>query len=238
VFLSVLLAVSAWRTPAARRVLALAALALAVLASVAGAGINAGHRHVVVVEALFALIVAGGVGLASARKGTTRLALAFVVVAAAIGAGASLFAGVDALGYTNALAGPNPDWWFVDSNIDWGQDLERLGAELRHRGVAEAIHLSYFGTAEPAKHGIVSVPLAPNEPTCGWIAVSAEHYRGLEGAAIGRLPPESVRNGYAWLAGQHEVARIGTSMRLYDVVSVPGVCQLTAVTSDAARRLR
>jgi len=110
-----------------RDVLLLFALAAAVLLSVMNAGVNAGHRHVIVVEALFALAAGGGVSLALSEAGAARRAwIALLSVAVAAGAFTSVRAHPDALGYTNALAGRDPDWWFVDSNLDWGQDLGRL----------------------------------------------------------------------------------------------------------------
>jgi hypothetical protein len=213
------LALAAWRTAAGREVLLWLSVSAALLASIARAGINAGHRHIVVVEALFALVAAGGLALALARRTPLWRSLATTAVAAAIAAGcvASVRAHPDALGYTNALAGPDPSWWFVDSNLDWGQDLERLRAELAARGVTEEIWLDYFGMAEPARHGIRSRPLPAGTPVTGWIAVSVHHLRGMRNAAVGRLPQESDRNADAWLLPLQPVARIGTSIRLYHV---------------------
>ena len=216
VLLSLFLAIRRFRNPAAREVLVLLTVCAAILASVARAGINAGHRHVICVEALFAVTVAGGLSLALAEEGRWRqLTLAALVGALVLGGAASLRAHPDALGYTNLLAGSDPSWWFIDSNLDWGQDLERLRAELSARGVTEEIRLAYFGTAEPARHGIRFRELMPGERADGWIAVSVNDLRGLIGAAIGRLPDEAERRAYAWLLAETPVARIGTSIRLY-----------------------
>jgi hypothetical protein len=215
--------------PRAQEVLLLLALCAAVLLSVAGGGINAGHRHVVIVEALFALAAAGGVALAALHRGSVVMLV--IAGALSLGSVASLRAGVDALGYTNALAGTDPDWWFIDSNLDWGQDLERLHHELEARQVSGPIELAYFGTAEPQRHGIDFRPLPPGQRACGWIAVSVNSYRGLSDAGIGRLPSEESRAGYTWLADQVPVTRIGTSMRLYDITNLEGGCP----TADGTR---
>ncbi len=202
----------------AREVLLLACLCAAIFASVARAGINAGHRHVVVVEALFALIAGGGAAIAlrdrGLRRGITSAALAGAVLAAAA---SSLRAHPDALGYFNAFAGPTPDQYLVDSNIDWGQDLERLGRHLRQTGIVEPIHLAYFGSALPANHGVRALPLLPNEHPTGWIAASVHVERGLSGSGIGQLPDAAHQTGYAWLLSLPPAAQIGTSIRLYHV---------------------
>jgi hypothetical protein len=220
--LSLALALKRRERPVAREVLLLGLLVAAILASVARAGVNAGHRHIIVVEALFALAAAGGLALALEEAGRRRT-IALTVVCLCVGAGAlsSLRAHPDALGYTNAFAGAEPDWWFVDSNIDWGQDLERLRRWLDAHGVREPIHLAYFGTADPARHGIDFVPLAPGEAATGWLAVSVHYQRGMFGAGLGHFGSEIERNGYAWLLRLTPETEIGTSIRVYRVPSSP-----------------
>jgi len=218
----------------AREVLLLACLCAAILASVARSGINAGHRHVVVVEALFALIAAGGAEIALRgpsllRSGIASAALAVALVAAGA---SSLRAHPDALGYFNAFAGPTPDQYLVDSNIDWGQDLERLGRHLRQAGIVQPIHLAYFGSALPAKHGVRALPLLPNQHAAGWIAASVHLERGLSGAGVGQLPDAAHRTGYAWLLSLPPAAHIGTSIRLYNVTPA----QLAAVEMQGTKQ--
>jgi hypothetical protein len=218
VVLAILLAVRRSHDRAARELLLVGCVAVAILASVARAGVNAGHRHVVVLEALFALIAGGGVALALREAGLSRSiaggALALALVSAAI---SSLRAHPDALGYFNAFAGATPDQFLVDSNIDWGQDLERLARHLRREHITEPIHLAYFGTAIPERHGLRAVPLLPNQYPAGWVACSVHFERGLAGSGIGRLPDEAHRTGYAWLLSLVPAAQIGTSIRLYHV---------------------
>ena len=43
--------------------------------------------------------------------------------------------------------------YLLDSNLDWGQDLARLGRWMERNGVEE-IDLAYFGTADPEAYGI------------------------------------------------------------------------------------
>jgi hypothetical protein len=140
-----------------------------------------------------------------------------MVCALAAGVIASIRAHPDALGYTNLLAGPDPSWWFVDSNLDWGQDLERLHGELASRGVKGEIWLDYFGMAEPARHGIRSRPLPAGTRVSGWIAASVHYLRGMRTAGVGHLPEPSERSADAWLLELTPVARVGTSILLYYV---------------------
>jgi hypothetical protein len=216
VLIASVLAIRWRRTAEGCEVLLVCALCLAMLASVARAGVNAGHRHILPVEVLLAVVVAGGVRLAQMERPRNQR-LAFVMLTAAVlgGTSASLRAYSDALGYTNALAGTSPDWWFIDSNLDWGQDLERLRAELVQRGVSDEVQLAYFGTADPLRHGIRFRPLPPSERVEGWVAVSVSCLRGLVGGGWGRLPDEDSRSAYQWLLDEVPVTRIGTSMRLY-----------------------
>jgi dolichyl-phosphate-mannose-protein mannosyltransferase len=222
VLATLVLALRMHREPVAREVLLLAPLAAAILASVAYAGINAGHRHIVVVEALFALMAGGGVALALAKFGWLRR-IALAVFALCLGAGAlsSLRAHPDALGYTNAFAGTEPDWWFVDSNLDWGQDLERLRKWLDAQGVKEPVHLAYFGSADPARHGITFQSLAPGDKATGWVAVSVHYERGMAGSGIGKLGSEIEQNGYTSFLQLRPETQIGTSIRVYHLSPTP-----------------
>ena len=42
--------------------------------------------------------------------------------------------------------------WLNDSNLDWGQDLDRLARELGRRGAAEGATVAYFGGAYVPYH--------------------------------------------------------------------------------------
>src|SRR5213079_443953 len=53
--------------------------------------------------------------------------------------------------YFNEIAVRNPSEFLLDSNLDWGQDLLRLQAELRRRHVPE-LKLKYFGSADLSRH--------------------------------------------------------------------------------------
>jgi hypothetical protein len=208
--LAVALAARRRREPAAREVLLLALLAGGVLLAASTGGVNIGHRYVLATEPLLALVVAGGARLAAAEPRTRAraAALAVFVAGSVATAASSLGAHPDALGYTNALAGRAPDRWLVDSNLDWGQDLDRLAAWLRERGVEGPVRVAYFGLARVERHVPGAVALAPRDVAPGWVAISVTKLREGE---------EADPAAYAWLLSLEPVARIGTSILVYRV---------------------
>jgi len=66
------------------------------------------------------------------------------------------------LAYFNELAGGPRNGYktLVDSNLDWGQDLNGLASWLSARNITEPIWLSYFGMADPRWYQIdhINVP--------------------------------------------------------------------------------
>ena len=154
--------------------------------------INIGVRHILPVYP-FAAIVAAGAVMAQRKIGLALCGAAVIT---------SLAAHPDYLPYFNALAGPRPDRIFVDSNLDWGQDLLRLKAELRRRNV-RSVALAYAGNAEPERHNFPRITkLDPLLYTPGWAAISEviAHSEGLE---------------YRWLERFNPVTQVGKSIRLY-----------------------
>jgi hypothetical protein len=138
-------------------------------------------------------------------RAATVLLLGWLVVS-------SVRAHPDYLPYFNELAGSQPERILVDSDLDWGQDLMRLGEVLRSRKV-DKLALSYFGTADPSRHGLPPfTELVPFRPTTGWIAISMFNlkvYRpGLAGA-------------YSWLEAYKPVLLVGRSILLYDIPGAP-----------------
>jgi hypothetical protein len=68
------------------------------------------------------------------------------------------------LSFFNAAAGgpKNGYRYLLDSNLDWGQDLKRLGQYAESRKI-ESLCLSYFGSADPTFYGIHSQHLADSQ---------------------------------------------------------------------------
>ena len=85
------------------------------------------------------------------------------------------------LSYTNEFTGIPPQGYkyLSDSEVDWGQDLERLGKWLKdNREEEQTITLSYLGTAEPAFYGIKYRPLQFD---------SLSHLSGIVAISVGNL---------------------------------------------------
>ncbi|MBM3855033.1 MAG: glycosyltransferase family 39 protein, partial [Verrucomicrobia bacterium] len=72
------------------------------------------------------------------------------------------------LAYFNQLVGGPSQGWrhFVDSSLDWGQDLPGLRAWLDAHARGEKVFLSYFGTGDPLHEGIAATAL-PTLPEVG-----------------------------------------------------------------------
>ena len=62
-------------------------------------------------------------------------------------------AGIDQLPYFNPLAGTHPERILCESDLDWGQDLNRLSVRLRQLGVRR-VSIAYFGTARLEAAGL------------------------------------------------------------------------------------
>jgi len=155
-----------------RRCLILAAVVLGILLfSSFFTNIRIGTRHVLPVFVAFA--IAGGyttTRLLDRANAYARYALAALALALAI---PSLAAHPDYLGYFNLLAGSRPEAILVDSDLDWGQDVKRLGARLREIGAPEVYFNQYAPGDLAAMYGFPPIrPLDPSAPRPGWNAVS------------------------------------------------------------------
>jgi hypothetical protein len=137
------------------------------------------------------------------------------------------------LAYFNELAG-GPDngyKYLVDSNLDWGQDLEGLKEYMDENSI-DSIKLSYFGSADADYYNIhyeylPSIGLRPDEPgdlwwyeegneeKCGYVqglvAVSATN---LQGVLLEN------RECFKWLEDYEPIAKIGYSILIYDIPEV------------------
>lgn len=180
-----------------------AAIVLACLPS----SITIGLRHVLPIYPLLA-IPAGFAAVTLWKSSRPRLLGRVTVMALLLWqAGASVAAHPDYLAYFNELAGRQPDRILVGSDLDWGQDLLRLSADLRSRGI-QKVNLAYYGTADLTRHGLPAFQvLPPYRRATGWIAISEISLK----TGNGRAPYD----GYAWLRAYKPVALVGRSIRLY-----------------------
>ncbi|HJU91076.1 MAG TPA: glycosyltransferase family 39 protein [Gemmatimonadaceae bacterium] len=181
--------------------------AIAMLLAVLPSSINAGVRYVLPLYPLLA--VSAGIAVDHLWRGgelRSRVARAAVIALLAWQLFGAVRAHPDHLPAFNELGGRRPERLVDDSNVDWGQDLLRLGDELRQRRIGD-VTVAYYGTADPTQHlGASYHRLAPSQAATGWIAVS-ERY--LVGIVDGRID-----DGYLWLRKFNQARRIGRSIRL------------------------
>ena len=172
--------------------------------------INIGVRHVLVLYPLLA--VGAAVALQALwRRGQYAGAAgwgAWLLVAVAVVAQAYSLTTTwpDYLAYFNPFA-PVPAKILVDSDLDWGQDFKHLRHRLAVLHVP-AVSLAYLGTADLAREGLPPYRLlAPDEPTTGWVAVSA-------------LARAYAPRHLAWLDAYPVRERIGQTIDLYYIPAV------------------
>ena len=128
--------------------------------------INIGVRHVLPIYLSFSILAAGGAMALLERRWVLPVLLLWF-------AGASLSSHPDYLPYFNLLAGSEPEKVLVDSDLDWGQDLKRLGHRLAEAG-AEWVVFTQWPPADLQKeHGFPLVIRSDvPRPSPGWNAVS------------------------------------------------------------------
>ncbi len=113
---------------------------------------NYGTRYVIFVPILMA-VVAATVVLIRPQRAALKVAVAALVGFVAI---SSLRTFPYYLPYSNEAFGgtANTSRNLHDANVDWGQDLARLGVHLRERYPGQPVWLVYKGAGVPAYYGI------------------------------------------------------------------------------------
>ena len=187
--------------------------AAAILAVSMLSRIDLGVRHILSIYPLLAMLA--GLGL-------TRLLQAGRARRAAAGWGvaltlwlvvSSLWSHPDYLACFNESVGGKPERVLAESDLDWGQDLQRLSDKLKQLGAKE-VTLAYFGTADLNRHGLPAIlPLPTYRRTTGWVAVSL-HSTTISAAAIGKTQHTST-SPLSWLDEEKPVTRVGKSIDLY-----------------------
>jgi len=121
----------------------------------------------------------------------------------------------DYLAYFNEFAAAHPERVLVDSDLDWGQDMGRLAAELRRRNVPY-LHMACLYTGDDTRLGLPNWDgLEPYQPVTGWVALSytmRENYGWMVAQQRGRSDL-----AFAWLDRYRPAAKIGKSILLYQI---------------------
>ncbi|HZZ42355.1 MAG TPA: glycosyltransferase family 39 protein [Tepidisphaeraceae bacterium] len=182
---------------------------------------NIGLRHLFPIFPL--LYIAASISLArlhTLRPRLTRILLPLLAVTLAL---ETLPIYPNFIPFFNlAVGGPRAGVFLLgDSNLDWGQDLPLLAAWQR-RNPTRTLHLSYFGTADPAYYGIryqnlphgyrfgTEPPPHGPLPTTGVLAISASNLQRT-------LYPDSADPLYTPLLQFPPIEILGNSIYLYDL---------------------
>jgi hypothetical protein len=174
--------------------------------------LNLGIRHVLPIYPF--LYAAAAIALFDASR-RMRIAAGVLVAAHVL---VALLAYPSYLSYFNALIGSprNADRILIDSNLDWGQDLRRLGLWARANDV-DVVRVHYFGAGnvelELGARGARWPAPRPQLLPKGWFAVSRHFYR------LSFLPSRSPIDYDTYLRASHAryVTTIGGSIDVYRV---------------------
>ena len=217
----ILAAVGLWRRPARAAGAWPFALAVAIpagiLAVAMSARINIGIRHILPAFPFFAIIAAAGTLWLIQESRQRKWALWAAAAATGWLVISSLAAHPDYLAYFNAFAGDEPERVVVDSDLDWGQDIKRLGQRLRDLN-APSVTFTPTITISLAELGFP--PHQQNDadaPAPGWNAVQVTHWK------LNRmgLPFRNRRSEITWPDVVKPTERVGRSILLYYVPPQP-----------------
>ena len=187
--------------------------------------INLGYRHILPALPFLIVFAVSAVG----RTAFQPVSLRRLAPALGLAAGlvlATLFIYPDFLAFFNVLAGGPDNGWrsLVDSNLDWGQDLDDLAPWMAANGV-DVVWLSYFGEARPEAYGIsyqgldsfpprlmdpAARPFYPADPAPGFYALSATNLQGVHFAD---------HDEFAFFRARAPLDKLGYSIFLYDVAA-------------------
>jgi hypothetical protein len=169
--------------------------------------INIGVRHVLPVYLAFSVIAGVGAQWLWSRGGKSRWVLAGLL---AWMTASSAWSHPDYLAYFNELAADHPEKILVDSDLDWGQDMKRLGARLREVGATEVAFDPFIVAHLERVHGFPPIkPLDPMQPAPGWNAVS------LTLLKLGKMGVPGHPELKPWPERVPEQDRVGKGVLLY-----------------------
>jgi len=182
-----------------------ALIPIALMIAVMPSSINIGIRHLLPIYP--PLCIAAASASIESLRGTRALRIVTICLLGWFFIGVGV-AHPDYLAWFNGLAGGHPERIAVDSNLDWGQDILRLGRFAREHHLQRAAFLC-VASADVTRHGLPAIdPLPSFAPYHGWIAVSETALAIDARARAGE---------YRWLDAYQPVGRIGKSIRVYYV---------------------
>jgi 4-amino-4-deoxy-L-arabinose transferase-like glycosyltransferase len=216
-FLLLSLAACVWLRRAPREHWIPLACAMAILLSVLPSRIDLGIRHILPMYPLLAIPA----GLAAARllQSGSRIRIGIAAVLLCWQIAASALSHPDYIAYFNELSLGEPEYVRVDSDLDWGQSVDRLVGWQRQQRPQVQIGFAGFGSTNPTWHGLDYYPVSPWHRSSGWIAVSATERMLSESK-----PPlgATSREPWSWLDAYDPVVRLaGSSILIYNIPARP-----------------
>ncbi len=191
--------------------------ALALLAAFSlGSKVSYGIRYLLPIVPLACVYGARLVPWVRCRGRAVRAAALALLLAYPVSA---LLATPETIGYFNLLAGDRPDYYFLDSNLDWGQGLKRLCAYL-DRERLPSIALAYFGHVDPSIYGIRWRFPDPGHPGLAVVSANFVHGYPYVTNVRGRMVPVPP-GAFAWIASHPHRADLGGGLYLYDIGAEP-----------------
>ena len=189
----------------------------AILAVAVTANINIGLRHILPAFPFIAVLAAAGVAALLKDASTRTWARVALVFALGWLTVSSVAAHPDYLPYFNAFAGSHPESIVADSDLDWGQDIKRLGRRLQELG---APSVAFTPSAYTSFASLGFPPVTPNQiegPSPGWNAVGLSHWKlyrlGLQLQDI---------HERVWVDDLRPVEQVGKSILLFYVSPTQG----------------
>lgn len=184
--------------------------------------LNIGLRHVMpTFPFIYILVSVGAIEIYKSIKKYQKLKTIFIyslILLFVWYISSSLIAFPNYLSYFNELVGGSENGYkyVVDSNYDWGQDLNKLVSFVDKNHISK-IKVDYFGGSDVKYYlGDRYEQLDPQKgPQKGWLAISATLLQGGRGIPV---PGYNSPSGYYdWLNQYKPVARAGNSIFIYHI---------------------
>lgn len=190
--------------------------AAALLLSASVTRLNIGYRHILPVLPFVWLLVATAVPFWLQKRGVVLL----LVLGLAVYVFGSVRQQPHTLSYFNEFVGGSRrgSRYLGDSNLDWGQDLNRAADYARAQAKGRDVYLSYYGSGDWTYYGLDTLisltpetglqHLNPANPAPGLYLISVSHLQGL-----GLHDPDLLD----WFRRREPDAYIGNSIQVYEV---------------------
>ncbi len=165
--------------------------------------LNIGVRHILPIYTFMSILSAYSLFYLWNLKCKYKLNKYVIIILLSYTFYSSLQSHPDYISYFNEFAGSHPENILVDSNLDWGQDYDKLKREIQTQGIDElwvSIFVPY-SRIQNDKLGLKILP--PNVKVTGWVAVS---YSSIK-----------LTKDYSWLESYTPIKKIGRTILLYRI---------------------